>query len=246
MNTMPERARRGALKRCTFFGFSLLISGLTWAAVAANPEPNTLSAEEKAAGWRLLFDGKTTQGWRGFKKKDFPTTGWVVEDGWLKKAAKQRGGDIITVDKFSDFELHWEWRIPPKANNGIKYMIIEERGAIGHEYQMIDDNVVRGGKGKTASFYDVLPPKDHQPLKFAPDSNLSRLLVQGNHVEHWLNGEKVLEYECGSKEVLDAVAKSKFKNVKDFGLKVTGPILLTDHTDEASFRNLKIRELPPK
>jgi hypothetical protein len=232
---MPSAISRPLLRLLAF-----CLTGSIYAA----PAPNTLTPEEKNAGWRLLFDGKTTQGWRGFNKQTFPTTGWVVEDGWLKKVANQRGGDIITTDKFSDFELQWEWRIPLKANNGIKYMIIEERGAIGHEYQMIDDSLIKNPKGQTASFYDVLPPKPHKPLKFAPETNHSRVLVRGKNVEHWLNDEKVLEYELGSQEVLGAVAKSKFKTVKDFGAKIMGHILLTDHKDEASFRNIKVRALP--
>lgn len=227
---------------------ALLASSLPLAALAAdNSAPNTLTEAEQAAGWKLLFDGKTTAGWRSIKKPTISTTnGWVIEDGWLKKVAKAKAGDIISTNKYENFELQWEWRIPAKANNGVKYFILEERGGIGHEYQMIDDSTQRSPRSMTASFYDVLPRKDHQPVKLAPESNHSRLLVQGNHVEHWLNGEKVIEYECGSAEVLAAVAKSKFKNTKGFGTKVKGHILLTDHGDEAAYRNIKIRELAPQ
>jgi len=206
---------------------------------------NQLTPTEKAAGWRLLFDGKTTAGWRSFKKKTFPEKGWVIEEGILKKVATSvYGGDIITNDEYDDFDFQWEWRIAPKANNGIKYFITEQRNsAIGHEYQMIDDSLPIPKKELTASFYDVLPPSEDKPVKPPGEWNHSRVLVQGNHVEHWLNGAKVLEYELGSEEVKAAVAKSKFKNVKDFGTKIKGHILLTDHRDEAWFRNLKIREL---
>jgi hypothetical protein len=208
---------------------------------------NQLTPAEKAAGWRLLFDGKTTAGWRNFKKKTFPEKGWVVEEGVLKKVANVNGGDIITTDEFDDFDFQWDWRIAPKANNGIKYFITEERNsAVGHEYQMIDDSLPIPKKELTASFYDVLPPSDEKPVKPPGEWNHSRVLVQGNHVEHWLNGAKVLAYELGSEEVKAAVAKSKFRNVKDFGTKIKGHILLTDHHDEASFRNLKIRELSGK
>ncbi len=207
-------------------------------------EPNQLSDEQRAAGWRLLFDGRTTQGWRNLNKPGITTTnGWVAEEGWLKKRARVRGGDIITDQTFDNFDLEWEWRIPARANNGVKYFILERRGAIGHEYQMIDDATIKSPKGVTASFYDVLAPKDHAPIKLAPEINHSRVRVSGNHVEHWLNGEKVLEYDCGSPEVMAAVARSKFKSVPGFGTKVRGPILLTDHNDEAWFRNMKIREL---
>jgi hypothetical protein len=207
---------------------------------------NTLTPQEKAEGWRLLFDGRTTKGWRSFKKETFPAKGWVVEDGCLKKVARQSGGDIITVDRFTDFEFAWEWRLPPRANNGVKYFIVEERGGIGHEYQMIDDTLVKYPKGSTASFYEVLPPAADKPMKPMGEWNQSRIRVQGNQVEHWLNGAKVLSYELGSPEVMAGVARSKFKGVKGFGTKMTGHILLTDHSDEAWFRNLKVRELPAR
>jgi hypothetical protein len=202
-----------------------------------------LTPDEQKAGWILLFDGKTTEGWRSFKKQTFPEKGWVVEDGCLKKVAKVPGGDIISVEQFTDFELQWDWKMPPKANNGIKYFITEQRGgAIGHEYQMIDDSGVKVPKHRTASFYDVLPPKNVN-LKPMGEWNHSRIIVKGNQVEHWLNGGKVLEYVLGSPEVLDAVQKSKFNKVEGFGTKITGHILLTDHQDEAWFRNIKIRRL---
>jgi hypothetical protein len=222
-----------------------LINPLFTRARAADSKLNELTATEKAEGWRLLFDGKTTQGWRSFKKQTFPDKGWVVEEGVLTKVANVRGGDIITTDEFTDFDFQWEWRIPPKANNGIKYFITEARaGAVGHEYQMVDDALPKLPKKElTASFYDVLPPSDEKPLKPPGEWNHSRVVVQGNHVEHWLNGAKALEYELGSEEVKAAVAKSKFKNVKDFGTKIKGHILLTDHGSGASYRNIKIREL---
>lgn len=209
---------------------------------------NELTPEEKAAGWELLFDGKSLNGWRSFKKETPPKQGWVVEDGILKKVDKVTPGDIITVKQFEQFDLQWEWRIQPKGNNGLKYFITETRGgAVGHEYQMIDDAVVKNHpKGQTASFYEVLPPKADKPLKKPGEWNHSRIIVQGNQVEHWLNGAKVLEYELGSEEVKAGVAKSKFKNVPGFGTRLKGHILLTDHRDEACFRNIKIRELPPK
>ena len=235
---------------------TLLCSALVFVQLSFNPlfgaedaeaKQNQLTAAEKAEGWRLLFDGQTTTGWRSFKKQTFPNKGWVVEQGILKKVEGVNGGDIITTDEFNDFDFQWDWRIPAKANNGIKYFITEERKeAIGHEYQMIDDATVESKKHATASFYDVLPPLEPKPLKPVGEWNHSRVLVRGNHVEHWLNGTKVLEYELGSEKVLAAVAESKFKSVRGFGTKIKGHILLTDHHDEASFRNLKIRELPAK
>src|SRR5687767_1254174 len=201
----------------------LLAGGILCGATGAWAAPIELTESEKAGGWKLLFDGKTTAGWRSFKKQTFPEKGWVVEEGCLKKVANVQGGDIITTNTFNDFDLRWDWRVAPKANNGIKYFITEERGAaIGHEYQMIDDSLVKDGKSSTASFYEVLPPSGDKPLKPPGEWNQSRVLVKGNHVEHWLNGAKVLEYELGSEQVKAGVASSKFKNVKGFGEKLKG------------------------
>ena len=210
-------------------------------------ELNQLTAEEKAAGWKLLFNGKDTSGWRQYGKPSPPGPGWKVENGILKKLAKKRGGDIITMTTFNDFEFYWEWRLEPKANNGIKYLVTEGRpNGPGHEYQMIDEE---GGEdiGRqthlTASFYDVLPPDPNKPLRKAGEWNFSRVIIKGNHVEHWLNGVKVLAYELGSPEVKAGIARSKFRNARGFGDKIQGHIMLTDHGDEAWFRNVKIREL---
>ena len=144
---------------------ALLLAGA--APLSAAPA-NQLTDKEKAAGWKLLFDGKTTQGWRTFKQQSFPDKGWVAEDGWLhclgKGGGNKGGGDIITDAEFNDFELQWEWKLAPKGNSGVKYFVLESRPqALGHEYQMIDDEgepdaARRGGKHLTASFYDVLPP----------------------------------------------------------------------------------------
>jgi hypothetical protein len=213
---------------------------------------NQLTKKEKAEGWKLLFDGQTTQGWRIFKEQTFPSAGWVVEDGWLHclgKGSRNGGGEIISDAEFGDFDLRWDWKLAPGGNSGVKYFIIESRKeALGHEYQMIDDKetpdaIRAGGKHLTASFYDVLAPGP-TPLKPPGEVNHSCILVRGNHVEHWLNGVKVLEYECGSEAVKKAVAESKFKNVAGFGDKVRGHILLQDHNSEVWFQNVKIRELP--
>jgi len=225
----------------------LTTASLLWAAPA-----NQLTDEEKAAGWKLLFDGTTTQGWHTFKKQTFPDKGWVAEDGWfhcLGKGGNKGGGDIISDAEFNDFELQWEWKLAPAGNSGVKYFILETRKeALGHEYQMIDDArepdaVRKGGKHLTASFYDVLAPA-HTSVKPAGEINVSRILVKGNHVVHWLNGEKVLEYDCGSEAVKAAVAASKFKDVAGFGDKVRGHLLLQDHHTQVWFRNVKLRELP--
>jgi hypothetical protein len=221
---------------------------------AAGSTPNQLTPAETKAGWRLLFDGRTTSGWRAFKKTDFPTRPWVVRDGALTRvatagAADHGGADIVTADTFSDFDLRFEWRISPAGNSGLKYFVTEDReGPIAHEYQVLDDARHPDGKigphRQTAAFYDVLPPAAGKPLRPVGEWNESRILVRGNHVEHWLNGSKVLAYELGSPEVKAAIARSKFKDVSGFGTKLTGRILLQDHGDEVAFRNLKILALP--
>ena len=214
-------------------------------------EPNQLTDSEKEAGWELLFDGKTTKGWRGYRKQSFPKIGWKVENGILKKVGGERGGDIITEEAFSNFEVSWEWRIASGGNNGLKYLVTEDRpSAPGHEYQMIDDarneDAAKGPKRTTAAFYDVLPPAADKPGKPAGEWNHSRVIVQGNDVEHWLNDKKVLEYELGSDALKTALADSKFKNATGFGTKLKGHVMLTDHGDECWFRNIKIRELSAK
>jgi hypothetical protein len=208
---------------------------------------NELTEAEKTAGWKLLFDGRTTTGWRSFKKATFPAKGWIVEDGCLKHLASGGGGDIITDATFGDFELVWEWRLAPGANSGVKYFISETRGsALGHEYQLLaranPATVDPPGKHVTAGFYDVLPTRI--PIKLRPpgEFNESRILVRGSRVEHWLNGGLTLAYEPGSQEVKAAVAASKFKDVPGFGEKLRGHILLQDHGGEAWFRNVKLRE----
>lgn len=227
---------------------------LLFSALVAQAEPKALTDAERAAGWRLLFDGRTLQGWRAFAKPGTTAAigpGWKVEHGLLKKLAGQKGGDLVTVDSFDNFELSWEWRLEPGANNGIKYLVTEARPqAPGLEYQMIDDESPRWRdlppKDLTASFYQVLPPAAGKPYRRAGEWNSSRLVVAGNHVEHWLNGVQVLTYELGSAALKTAIAASKFKNQADFGQKIRGHIMLTDHQDEAWFRNIKLRELPAR
>jgi hypothetical protein len=203
---------------------------------------------------RQLFDGKSTTGWRGFKKQAFPERGWVVADGWLKHVAttgqdSQGGGDIVTVDTFENFDLSFEWKIAPGGNSGVKYLVTEDRsGPIAHEYQVIDDarhpDAKIGPHRATAALYDVIPAPANKPLKPAGEINAGRIVVDGRHVEHWLNGVKVIEYELESPALMAAKAKSKFKDEPGWGTKLKGHILLQDHGDEVAFRNIRIRELP--
>ncbi len=249
-----------------------MMCGIGAAAVAwatgAEAGCNELTAAEKEAGWRLLFDGKGTTGWRGFQKEAFPAHGWVVEDGCLncekpaapapgEKPKATGGGDIITTKLFDNFEFSWEWKLSAGANSGVKYFVDEKRAdkkgkvyksAIAHEYQMLDDAAwakKEGPKSMTASWYVVIAPKG-AVLKPLGEFNQSRIVIQGKHVEHWLNGAKVVEYETDSAESAAGIAESKFKDVPGFADKIKTPILLQDHGGGVWFRNLKIRELPAR
>jgi hypothetical protein len=224
----------------------LALIAFTACAGLASAADNQLTAAEKKAGWQLLFDGKTMAGWRPYAKK--PAGGWEVVDGTLHAIAKVKGSEIITEKKFKDFELSWDWKVPEKGNNGVKYFVTEERPkAPGPEYQMIDDHGhpdgLRGGLHQTAAFYDVLPPAADKPLKTPGEWNNSKIVARGQHVEHWLNGKKVLEFELDSPEVKAGLAKSKFPKNEGFGEHIEGHIMLTYHQDDCWFKNIKIREL---
>ena len=215
-------------------------------AAATNTAANTLTAAEKAAGWQLLFDGRTLDGWRGYRRDALPDSGWEVKDGTLRTVAKVKGGELITRQQFTDFELAWEWRVAAGGNNGVKYFVTETRPqSPGHEYQMIDDTGYPGKLGpnqRTADFYDVLPAAADKPIRPAGEWNSSRIVVRGPRVEHWLNGTHVLTYELGSAAVRAGIEKSKFKGHPGFGDKIAGHIMLTYHQDECWYRNVKIRE----
>lgn len=221
---------------------------LALACVAVAPAAdNQLTAAEKAAGWELLFDGKTLAGWRTYAHK--PSGGWeVLPDGTLHAIAKVKGVELITERKFKDFEFSWEWKLPPKGNNGVKYFVTEARPkAPGHEYQMLDDAGHPDGRigahRQTASFYEVLAPAADKPLRPAGEWNHSKIVVRGQRVEHWLNGRNVLTYELGSAAVQAGIARSKFKDTPGFGDKIEGHIMLTYHEDDCWFKNIKVREL---
>ncbi len=197
--------------------------------------------------WQPLLGDNATNLWRTYRGTGFPQTGWSLQDGVLHLEAGGKGGELVSLAAYDNFELEWEWKLAPKANNGLKYLVTESRpSAPGHEYQMVDDSTMPNPKYQTATFYDVLPVQTPTKVKPVGEWNQSRLVVQGNHIEHWLKGEKVLSYELGSVEVKAALAQSKFKNEKGFGDKIKGHLLLTNHKDEAWYRNLRIRELPEK
>ena len=223
-----------------FVVFSLLVSGLFAG------EINSLTKAEEKAGWQLLFEGKDLNThWRNIGQKEVTGKGWVIEKGVLVKQEGKAAGNLLTRRTWTDYEFAWEWKIGPKGNNGVKYMVLEKRGAIGHEYQMIDDrHWQQKPMSQTGTFYVVLPRevKLTEPVRI-DKWNQSRIKVEREKVEHWLNGQKILTYSLGSDRVLEGVAQSKFKKFPGFGKKVTGHILLTDHKDRCEFRNLKIREI---
>ena len=233
-----------------------------WACAAGAEElnrmKNVLSDKEVAEGWELLWDGKTTEGWRGARLDRFPEHGWVIEDGTLKVnkadgAESANGGDIVTVKKYRNFELKVDFKITPGANSGIKYFVDTEmnQGAgssIGCEFQILDDqrhpDAKAGVKGNRtlASLYDLIPaPADKH---YREGFNTALVKVEGNQVEHWLNGVKVLEYERNNQMWQSMVDYSKYKVWNGFGNAAEGHILLQDHGDEVWFRNIKIRQLP--
>jgi hypothetical protein len=240
------------MNRCQVFRIAALASHLAVSTILA--ADNALTVTEKEQGWRLLFDGQTTTGWRGFQKEGFPTNGWTIADGCLKCLGR-KGGDIVTTEKFNDFELTWEWKLSPKGNSGVKYFVDEKRtdnkgklslNALAHEYQMIDDTGYPGKleeNQKTAGWYGVIAPKNAQPKPIG-EFNQSRLVVRGNHVEHWLNGTLVLAYDTDSAASRAGIAASKFKNVPGYADKIATPILLQDHSTIVWFRNIKLRPLP--
>ena len=210
-----------------------------------------VSAEKKSAkvekGFVALFDGTTTDQWMNARSGKFPGKGWAIEGDCLKHAAKGGGGDIITRSTYEQFDFRFEWKVAKGANSGVKYFIIRERGPLGHEYQVIDDaGYPDGGKHSTASFYDVLAPAKDKPIKPAGEFNTSRIVVKGQTVKHFLNGKVVLTYKLGSDEVKAAVARSKFRKLDVFGVRLAGHILLQDHGGEVWYRNIRIRDLSKK
>jgi hypothetical protein len=230
------------------------------------PAPNTLSAAEHAAGWRLLWDGRTTDGWRSAKADTFPARGWEIADGALTVLASDggeatAGGDIITRERFAEFELQVDFKLTPVANSGIKYLVQPNLSpidratgrpaavgsAIGLEYQVLDDarhpdaKLGRDGNRTLGSLYDLIPASaDKQPNAIG-EWNTARILVTASRVEHWLNGRKILAYDRASPAFRDAVAASKFRDRPGFGTWRDGHILLQEHGDRVSYRNIKIR-----
>ncbi len=230
--------------------------------------PNMLTAAEEAAGWKLLFDGSTFDGWRGLGRDAIPQGHWVIEDGSIRKVASGEvptapdgqpldGGDIMTTDTYRDFELVFEWKVSPGANSGIKYNVSEEMStasppvyaALGFEYQVLDDDLhpdAQNGPTRTAAgLYDLIPPGPAKSVHAVGSYNQGRIVFNGTHGEHWLNGARVLEFDLGSASFDSAFALSKYVPIDDFAEKRSGHIVLQDHGNDVWFRSIKIRELTP-
>jgi hypothetical protein len=222
--------------------------------------PNNISAAEQKQGVQLLWDGRTTNGWRGAYKNKFPEKGWEVKDGVLSVIASEggestNGGDIVTEKEYGAFILQFEFKLTEGANSGVKYFVTEKEGnagsAIGLEYQILDDakhpDAKMGSIGNRtlASLYDLIPslrePRARRPIG---EWNRGMVVVHpDNRIEHWLNGWKVVEYQRGTPYYYALVARSKYEKWPDFGMATKGRILLQDHGNLVSFRSIKIREL---
>ncbi len=206
--------------------------------------PNTLTVAERQAGWKLLFDGESATGWRGFRKEGFPA-GWEVANGTLHHV--KGGGDLITVDKFASFELQIDWMLTPGTNSGLMYRVSEEASPAWHsgpEIQILDESDPKFDKNSCGSMYDLYAPTDSKQVNPAGEWNHFRLLLDGDHAEHWLNGNWILSYTIGDADWQARVKASKFGPLPLFGNQPSGHLCLQDHGHELWFRNIKIRELP--
>lgn len=218
------------------------------------PAPNTLSAEEEAAGWELLFDGASTEGWRGYGRDDFPSGGWTVEGGelvGLSTTGDMDGGDIVTVAEYSDFELVFDFKLGPATNSGVFYRVREREGAalweVAPEYQVLDDTAYfapgsdEGRTHRTGDNYD-LHEATVRPTRGLGEWNTGRIVVEGSRVEHWLNGERTVAYEYRTDEWDALVARSKFDG-EVYARAEVGSIGLQDHGTPVWYRNIKIRPI---
>ena len=236
----------GAVSGCASPGGSGMPSDESTSARAdTGAAPDLLTAAERAEGWRMLFDGRSTAGWRGYKEQSMPA-GWQVIDGELTRVSG--GGDIITTEQFSDFELALEWKVGPAGNSGVFYRVTEEGEESYHtgiEMQVLDDAGHADGQSRLTSAGSLygLYPAAAGVVKPAGEWNSARVVVRGNHVEHWLNGQQVVEAELWSPDWNTRLAASKFTQWPGYARATRGHIGLQDHGDRVSFRNIKVRVL---
>ena len=232
--------------------FALALGAGSLSAQATEPrfEHNTLTQEEREAGWMLLFDGESLDGWRNFKAEDDAPIrdGWSVVDGTLQITGG--GGDIITDREFTNFELVVDWKVSEGGNSGIFYLASEDANRIfegAPEYQVLDDAVHPDGRNPLTSSGSnyALDPAPRGVLRPAGEWNEARIIKRGSHIEHWLNGRFMVSYEIGSPDWAERVANSKFAQWPDYGTYETGPIGLQDHGNLVWFRNIKIRRIDP-
>jgi hypothetical protein len=222
---------------------ALLGTGAFAAEKTAAPD-NTLTQAEQAAGWKLLFDGKSTTGWRGFKTPA-PDAGWKVNDGALSPDPKT-SKDLVTKDKYEDFELIFDWKISPKGNSGVMFHVIDvgdETYESGPEYQILDNSHGEPPAEQAAGLFALYPPSMDMTRPVG-QFNHALIIVKHGKVQHFLNGMQVAEYEIGSPEFKAKVAASKFKRWPQFATGQTGFIALQNHGDDVWFKNIKIRVLP--
>ena len=228
-----------AMKALTL-GLAMAVAIFGGAAAAAE---NTLSADEQAAGWRLLFDGRSLDGWRGFKSAE-PDAGWHVTDGALGPDPKT-SRDIITKDQFGDFELVFDWKVGPKGNSGVMFHVTEDGAQTyqsGPEYQLVDNARGEPAVERAGALYALYAPTT-DATRPVGTFNHSRLVLKDGKGEHWLNGVKVAEYDLNSADFKAKVAASKFKAWPQFAAARSGHIAIQNHGDPVFFRNIKIREL---
>ncbi len=247
------------------FGWILII-GFMFGCTGESEEDRSSNATAESSNnteWTHLFNGNGTDQWRTVYEDDFPEDGWIVEDSVLTILASNgrqggQAGSIVTKEQYSNFELQLDFKLTEGANSGIKYFVVENpdffegdpdgRG-IGLEYQILDDenhpDAKRGVNGNrtVASLYDLIPAAKDKTVNPLGEWNHVRLISDGNHIEHWLNGQKVLEYERGSDAYRALVDKSKYNQYEGFGMAAEGHILLQDHGNRVSYKNIRIREL---
>jgi len=228
--------------------------------------PNVLTDAEREAGWVLLFDGESFEGWTGLGRDTIPEGHWTIEGGAIRKidsgevptaadGQPLEGGDIMTEATYRNFELSLEWKASKGGNSGIKYNVSESLStahdpsyaALGFEYQLLDDDRhpdAEAPSHRAAALYDLIPANEQKALRPVGEWNEARIVFRGAHGEHWLNGEKVVEYDLGTARMDSLLAASKYADIEGFADRRTGHIVLQDHSDDFWFRDIKIRELP--